>query len=200
MASTSIEFASALEQCIRTAATEAAATVPEWGKSCMPPTEKIDRQAIILNRTLPGIRARYGYQASLWCALWSVRMTGKEYDPLDSQPNNPNIRDWVDSLMCPWDVSTCADDELGAHGDESQGVPAKYAPKVNKQYPAKFDSSAPGWNAQFEPERRTMSCGLCRHLQQKLGTAPLMLEAAPVSCAAERLSRASEAGIRVSNT
>ena len=118
-------------------------------------------------------------------------MTGKEYDPLDSQPNNPNIRDWVDSLMCPWDGGKCTDDELGAHGDEWLGVPAKDAPKINTQYPAKFNSAAPGWNAQFEPDRRTMSCGLCHHLQGKLGTAPLMLEAAPVGCAVQefRLQR-----------
>ena len=45
----SVQFANALEECIRTAATRAAATVPEWGKKCMPPTEKIDRQAAIVS-------------------------------------------------------------------------------------------------------------------------------------------------------
>ena len=72
------EFARDLEQCIRDHAAEAAASVPVWGSACMPPTEKIDHQAAIYTRTLAGIRRKYGYTGALWCAFYSVRMTGKE--------------------------------------------------------------------------------------------------------------------------
>ena len=67
-----LEFAAALEECIRNNAAEAAASQPSWGDSCMPPTEKIDMQAQLLKRTLASIKDRYGYQGALWCALYSV--------------------------------------------------------------------------------------------------------------------------------
>ena len=121
-------FADALEQCIRNAAAEAAASLPQWGDACMPPTQKIDLQAKVLDSTLASIHEAYGYTGALWCAFYSVRMTGAEYDPNDSQPNNPNIFDWYDTLLCPWDVDAeviaknggtgtpCGDEELGGGG------------------------------------------------------------------------------------
>ena len=106
---TSQEFADDLEQCIKDHATEAAASVPIWGSACMPPTEKIDYQAAIYTRTLASIRQKYGYTGALWCAFYSVRMTGKEFDPNSDQPNNraPPSADF--------DPSICGASRLAAH-------------------------------------------------------------------------------------
>ena len=82
-------FADDLEQCIRDHAAEAARTQPTWASVCLAPTEKIDMQAKIYERTLAPIYAKYGYNAALWCAFYSLRMTGKEFDPNSDQPNNP---------------------------------------------------------------------------------------------------------------
>ena len=71
-------FAADLEQCIREHAAAAAASFPNWGDSCMQPTEKIDRQAIVYEETLKDTRSKYGYTGALWCAFYSLRMTGKE--------------------------------------------------------------------------------------------------------------------------
>lgn len=72
----SVEFADALETCIRNAAAEAAASFSDWGNTCMPPTHKIDIQASILKRTLASIRDRYGYSGALWCAFYSLVSSG----------------------------------------------------------------------------------------------------------------------------
>ncbi|KAL1507404.1 hypothetical protein AB1Y20_008246 [Prymnesium parvum] len=170
--SPSDDFADALVQCIRSHAEEAAASLPRWGNSCLPPTEKVDLQAAIYDRTLARIRARYGYTGALWCAFYSVRMTGKEYDPNDVQPNNPNFADWYRSLLCPWDVEVCGDEPLGSHGEEWRGVPVEGAPHQNAQY-----LTTPADNyVQNEPDRRTMSCGLCGHLRRVLGKPPFTME------------------------
>ena len=131
-------FADALEQCIRNAAAEAAASLPQWGDACMPPTQKIDLQTAVLDRTLADIHEHYGYTGALWCAFYSVRMTGAEYDPNDTQPNNPNFSDWYASLVCPWDVDetpeNCGNDPLGQHGNEWEGVPVAWSTRQNAQY------------------------------------------------------------------
>ena len=171
------EFAADLEKCIRDHAAEAAASVPIWGSACMPPTEKIDHQAAIYTRTLNPIRDKYGYTGALWCAFYSVRMTGKEFDPNSDQPNNPNFADWYATLVCPWDVETCGRDKLGMHGDEWKGVPAVWGTNMNAQYmPVPEDDYV-----EDEPDRRTMSCGLCGHLLRQLGKPPFKLEPPPIT-------------------
>ena len=177
-------FADALEQCIRNAAAEAAASLPQWGDACMPPTQKIDLQAKVLDGTLASIHDAYGYTGALWCAFYSLRMTGAEYDPNDTQPNNPNIFDWYDTLLCPWNVDAeviaknggtgmpCGDEELGLHGNEWEGVPAVWAQRQNAQY--LITPTDP--YVQDEPDRRTMSCGLCGHLKRRLGPPPFFVD------------------------
>ena len=179
-----LAFADALVQCIRNAAAEAAASLPHWGDACMPPTQKIDLQAAVLDRTLASIHDAYGYTGALWCAFYSVRMTGAEFDPNDTQPNNPNIFDWYDTLLCPWDVDAevtqkhggegapCGDEELGRHGNEWEGVPAGWAQRQNAQYLV----SPVDLYVQDEPDRKTMSCGLCGHLKRQLGPPPFTVE------------------------
>ena len=177
-----LRFADALEHCIRNAAAEAAATVPRWGDACMPPTQKIDLQAEVLDRTLSSIHNAYGYTGALWCAFYSVRMTGAEYDPADMQPNNPNIFDWYDTLLCPWNVddevqdggnrAPCGHEELGKHGNEWGGVPAQWSQRQNAQY---LVNPADPY-VQNEPDRRTMSCGLCGHLKRQLGPPPFTVD------------------------
>ena len=218
-------FAEVLEKCIRNAAAEAAASFSTWGNSCHPPTEKIDRQAEILKKTLAPIRDSYGYPGALWCAFYSVvrtspapiwthithtaaglhvaldrflpcmqRMTGQEFDPNSDQPNNPNIDEWYNTLLCPYDLATCGEDELGTHGNEWQGVAvADFATNQNGQYlthPCKVDKPVPpgatqSWAQQcryipLEENRRTMSCGLCGRLRRRLGKAPFTITPPPV--------------------
>ena len=106
-------------------------------------------------------------------------MTGKEYDPNSDQPNNPNFADWYASLLCPWHLEKCGNEPLGMHGPESKGVSALAAPKdkMNAQYfPKPKDDYV-----QDEPLRRTMSCGLCGHLERKLGKPPFKLDPPTVS-------------------
>lgn len=165
-------FGDALVHCIRNHAREAAASLPSWGNSCMAPTEKIDIQAAVYDRTLAAIYAEYGYPGALWCAFYSVRMTGKEYDPNDVQPNNPNYADWYASLLCPWELERCGNEPLGLRGDEWQGVPVEGAPKQNAQYlTTPLDPYV-----HTEPRRRTMSCGLCGFLKRELGAPPYTLD------------------------
>lgn len=133
-AGASESFAADLEQCIRDHAAEAAATLQSWAEVCLPPTEKIDKQAKLYERTLAPIYAKWGYPAALWCAFYSVRMTGKEFNPDSDQPNNPNYFDWYQTLLCPWNVDRCGREPLGSRGDESRGVSALSAPNVNAQY------------------------------------------------------------------
>ena len=141
-------FVHELEQCIRGHATRLAASFPTWGNGCMPPTTKVDVQAQIYESTLTPIYEKYGYQAALWCAMYSLGMTGAEYDPNDTQPNNPNFSDWVrrsDShreltpkldvctralwrwqytkLMCPWNLWQCGNNDDDLTADEASGVP-----------------------------------------------------------------------------
>ena len=163
-----VDFANSLEQCIRHAAKEAADAFPDWGNACLPPTQKIDKQAAILTRTLGPIRGQYGYTAALWCGFYSVRMTGAEYNPNAPQPNNPNYPDWYVSLLCPWDVDVCGNEPLGKHGKEWEGISVRGAPHQNAQYL----TDPPDIYVAGEPNRRTMTCGMCGHLKRKLGKPP----------------------------
>lgn len=169
----STEFADALEQCIVNHAQVALDTLPTWADSCMPPTQKIDVQAKVYETTLNPMRDQYGYTGALWCAFYSLRMTGLEYDPNSTQPNNPNVKDWYETLLCPWDFdSGCAEEPLGLHGDEWTGVPAGWGSNQNAQYQVTPDDPY----VQDEPDRRTMSCGLCGHLKRRFGAAPYFLD------------------------
>ena len=169
-------FADALVDCIHNHAREAANSVQIWGSACMPPTEKIDHQAAVYTRTLARIRDEYGYSGALWCAFYSVRMTGAEYDPNSDQPNNPNFADWYATLACPWNVTTCGYEPLGMHGNEWLGVPAEWGSNQNAQYKPMPDDDY----VQDEPDRRTMSCGLCGHLHRALGPPPFQLDPPPM--------------------
>lgn len=117
-------FITDLEACIRNHAIKAAETFPLWGNSCLPPTSKVDIQgactpiaalrpsappehlrtmsfpsaAKIYEETLSPFHDKYGYHAALWCAMYSLGMTGAEFNPKDTQPNNPNFsgeRSWI---------------------------------------------------------------------------------------------------------
>ena len=68
-------------------------------------------------------------------------------------------------LLCPWDLKTCGNQELGHHGPEWEGVPVKWASNQHPQYL----TDPPDPYVKDEPDRRTMSCGLCQHLKEKLG-------------------------------
>ena len=182
MVNPSERFAEVLEACIRTGAEYAAATLPQWGKSCTAPTVKIDLQAAVLENVLPSIYQEYGYPAALWCAFYSVRMTGAEYDPNDDQPNNPNYPNWYSTLLCPWDLSPapvgCGDEALGLHGNEWEGVPVQWA-SPERQNP-QYLTDPPDIYVTGEPDRRTMSCGLCSHLRTRLGSPPYTLDPGPI--------------------
>jgi hypothetical protein len=96
-------------------------------------------------------------------------MTGAEYNPNDSQPNNPNFPDWYVSLLCPWDLDVCGDEPLGHNGKEWEGISPRGSTHQNAQYLTDPpDPYVPG-----EPDRRTMTCGLCGHLKRRLGKPPL---------------------------
>ena len=60
------DFADDLEKCIRDHAAEAVRTLPTWADVCLPPTEKIDKQAAIYERTLATIYEKWGYPGALW--------------------------------------------------------------------------------------------------------------------------------------
>lgn len=93
------------------------------------------------------------------------------------RPNNPNIFDWFKTLICPWHLRECDDEPLGKHGNEWDGVSAAWAPNVNAQYAiAPNDQYVPG-----EPERRTMSCGLCGRLVREIGKAPFVVDPEPIT-------------------
>jgi len=177
----SVAFADALEECIRTSAQAAADSLPTWGSACMPPTEKIDLQAAVLAAVLPPIRAKYGYAAALWCSFYSVRMTGAEFDPNDTQPNNPNFFDWYASLLCPWEVEQCGYEPLGLNGNEWEGVPVAWVPLERQN--AQYMTEMPDLYSPSEPDRRTMSCGLCGHLKRQLGAPPFTVEPPPITAA-----------------
>ena len=63
------------------------------------------------------------------------------------------------------------------HGDEWRGVSAVGAPNMNAQYmPLPTDDYV-----EDEPDRRTMSCGLCGHLHRRLGRPPYKLAPANIT-------------------
>jgi hypothetical protein len=169
-------FVLELEKCIWSNARRMAESFPQWGDSCMPPTSKVDAQAKLYEETLAPIRNKYGYQAALWCAVYSLGMTGAEYDPNDTQPNNPNFSDWYAKLLCPWNLNQCGASELS--DSEQEGVPVcpfedignewKCAPNQHPQYPI--------WPADVyvkdEADRRTMSCALCGRLEKTFPGGP----------------------------
>ena len=112
----------------------------------------------------------------LICAAW-LTPNVLVADPNSTQPNNPNFPDWYQSLLCPWNVDTCGHERLGQHGPEWRGVPVGNAPNQNAQYL----TTPPDKYVQDEPDRRTMSCGLCGHLKRRLGTPPMMEEPPPLT-------------------
>ena len=160
------EFADDLVQCIQNTAEKAANTFPDWGSGCLAPTTKVDIQAAVLKETLAPIRAKWGYSGALWCSFYATRMTGAEYHPGDPQPNNPHFSEWYETILCPWDLWNCGGEPLGMHGDESQGVPVEWTTRQNEAY-------------RGEP-RRTMSCGLCGHLDRTLGRPPCAPDSEPI--------------------
>lgn len=121
----------------------------------MPPTERDAYHANILNAALARIKARHGYAAAVWCALWTV---GMEEDMV--------FKLWRDGLMCPWLPVTCQREKIGAHGDESKGVPKAWGRRLCDD----------PWNcaARGEAGTKAMSCGLCGHLERKFGKAPVV--------------------------
>jgi hypothetical protein len=137
---------------------------------------KIDTQSKIYDETLTPIWDKYGYQAALWCATYSLGMTGAEYDPNDTQPNNPNFSDWYAKLLCPWNLDQCGTNDLSLNEKEQDGVsvcpaedrPWECAPNQHPQYLIfPVDQFVPS-----EPERRTMSCALCGRLARTFPTGP----------------------------
>ena len=85
-----VQFAVELEQCIRDAAKRAVDSWSRWGDGCLEATTKVDIQADVLGETITPFEETYGYQAALWCAFYSTRMT-EEPDPDNPQPNNPDF-------------------------------------------------------------------------------------------------------------
>lgn len=75
VADRSHDFADDLEQCIRNHAAEAARTLPDWADVCLPPTEKIDKQAAVYERTLASMYQKWGYQGALWVRCWRKHAT-----------------------------------------------------------------------------------------------------------------------------
>jgi hypothetical protein len=122
-------------------------------------------------------------------------MTGKEFDPNSDQPNNPNFPDWYHTLLCPYDLDMCGNEELGENGNEWEGVSVdEFATNQNAQYltqPCKVDKPDPPgatqtWAEQCtyiptETRRRTMSCGMCGHLNRQLGKPPFTITPPPVN-------------------
>ena len=161
-------FASALSQCIREAAARGSSAFERWGDGCIQPTVKVDVQAEVLGETVTAFEEKYGYQAALWCTFYSSRMNGEEFRADNPQPNNPEFMNWYETILCPWDLNNCGNEELGLHGDEKYGVPTEWAGN--------------GQNFKYvgEPERRTMSCGLCGFLARTLGPPPFTLPLAPI--------------------
>jgi hypothetical protein len=104
--------------------------------------------------------------------MYSLGMTGAEYNPNDTQPNNPNFSDWYAKLMCPWNVDECGADDGLLNDNEHNGVPVcpwgdignpwKCAPNQHPQYPI-FPADV---YVKDEPDRRTMSCALCGRLKR----------------------------------
>ncbi|KAL1528477.1 hypothetical protein AB1Y20_009820 [Prymnesium parvum] len=165
-----LQFARALETCIRNHARRLAETFPLWGNKCDAVTPKVDFQAKMYEETLTPIFKQYGYPAALWCAMYSLGMV-----PIvdATQPNNPNFDIWYKQLLCPWNFPTdcgASDSELTDNEAAGQlvcprwaiGNPALCAPNQHPQY--EIWSKNP--YQQNDPNRRTMSCALCGRLSR----------------------------------
>jgi len=165
-----LQFARALETCIRNHARRLAETFPLWGNKCDAVTPKVDFQAKVYEETLTPIFKQYGYPAALWCAMYSLGMV-----PIvdATQPNNPNFDIWYKQLLCPWNFPTdcgASDSELTDNEAAGQlvcprwaiGNPALCAPNQHPQY--EIWSKNP--YQQNDPNRRTMSCALCGRLSR----------------------------------
>ena len=70
-------------------------------------------------------------------------------------------------MLSVWDLPLCGTEPLGAHGDENIGVPAEWSSSQNVIY-------------RDEQRRRTMSCGLCGHLERTLGAPPFLRDRPPI--------------------
>ena len=172
-AQSSLAFVTDLEACITNHARRLAETFPSWGDKCVPATEKIDFQAKLYEETLTPIFNQYGYQAALWCSMYSLGMV-----PIvdSSQPNNPNFDDWFTHLLCPWNFpKECGASDAELSANEEEGVPVcKLGRKLES---LKQPMCAPNQHTQYtifpannkvkdEPDRRTMSCALCGRLMR----------------------------------
>ena len=81
--------------------------------------------------------------------------------------DSPGFEDWYTTLLCPWDLDQCGDEWLGKNGDENLGVPIAWSgDRQNAKYVG-------------EPDRRSMSCGLCGWLKRQLGLPPFLLPTDP---------------------
>ena len=107
--------------------------------------------------------------------MYSLGMTGAEFDPNDTQPNNPNFSDWYAKLMCPWNMLECGADDRSLRENEQHGVsvcpmrePWACAPNQHPQYTI-FPVDR---YVKDEPDRRTMSCALCARLARTFPIGP----------------------------
>ena len=139
-------FATDLERCMRSLADLIAAET-RLADHCVAPADKAAAQAARMSSTLGDMRAAHGYAASLWCALYAA--------PL---PEWPYMAEWREKLLCPWGarLRRCTLGTTSTFGDEIHG---EAAPRNGEQ-------------AKYREQLLTMSCGLCHHLQEKLGPPP----------------------------
>ena len=84
-------------------------------------------------------------------------------------------------MLCPWDVEQCGYEPLGQNGDEWKGVPVAWVPLERQN--AQYMTEMPDLYSPSEPDRRTMSCGLCGHLKRTLGPPPYTVEPPPITTA-----------------
>ena len=151
-----------LEACIRDVAELIASSYHEWSDRwrCRDVSSKNGAQVQLMRRVLDPMRQTHGYPGALWCAMWTVRM-GYE----------PYYQHWRDAYLCPWEPDTCQEDALGANGDEALGVPATWGTTMSE--------GVDGNDNRGEPDPRTMSCGLCGHLERTFGRAQFHLPLPP---------------------
>ena len=87
-----------------------------------PWTRTVDVQAEVLSEVITPFEKQWGYQAAVWCAFFSTRMEGEwEADPNNPQPNNPEYGDWYLTIVCPWDLNNCGNEQLGLRGASVTG-------------------------------------------------------------------------------
>ena len=98
-----LDFALALEECIRETARTLLSSAATWADHCTSPAEKVRRQSSLLGGTLTALHARFGYPAALWCAVYA-----------SFWPQGWPDRDWSREYMCP-EERVCSADELLAH-------------------------------------------------------------------------------------